>query len=99
MHTEALRHCDACGKPHGVIVYDINVRVSIISGNARERLNGPVSEVADLQLCPNCMCGLNSHALPLAMDHRARQLDSQPKLPSYCQIYNWPHNTLKGTAA
>jgi len=98
MKTQAIRPCDACGKPHGVIVYDINVRVSIISGNARERLQGPVSETADLQLCPNCMCGLNSHALPLAMDHRARQLDQQPKLPSHCQVYHWPHHPAKGTA-
>ena len=98
MKTQPLRPCDACGTPLSVIVYDINVRVSIISGTARERLQGPVSEVADLQLCPNCMCGMNSHALPLAMDHRARQLDHKPQ--TACQIYYWPHTTTaKGTAA
>ena len=37
MKTEALRHCDACGNALSVIVYDINVRVSIISGHAHER--------------------------------------------------------------
>lgn len=100
MKTQPLRHCDACGTPLSVIVYDINVRVSIISGTARERLQGPVSEVADLQLCPNCMCGMNSHALPLAMDHRAQQLDREQPQHPHCQIYHWPHiTTSKGTAA
>lgn len=99
MNTGPLRPCDACGKPLGVIVYDINVRVSIISGDGRERLQGPVSAIADLQLCPNCMCGINSHALPLAMDRRAQQLDrEQPQQPN-CQIYRWPNTTTKGTAA
>ena len=100
MHTQPLRNCDACGKPLSVIVYDINVRVSIISGTARERLNGPISEVADLQLCPDCMCGLNSHALPLAMDHRAQQLNRKREVVVYINFAP-PHtiDTTKGTAA
>jgi hypothetical protein len=98
MHTEALRNCDACGQPHGAIVYDINVRVSILSGQTGERLQVNHSGTADLQLCPNCMCGMNSHALPLAMDHRARQLDHKPQ--TACQIYHLPDtNNTKGNAA
>lgn len=106
MKTEPLRNCDACGRPLTVIVYDVNVRVSVISGQTAQRLQGPVSdqlgpvsEIADLQLCPNCVCGLNSHALPLALDHRAQQLARAPRLPSHCQVYHWPQNPVKGTAA
>jgi len=44
------------------------------------------------------MCGMNSHALPLAMDHRARQLDHKPQ--TACQIYHLPDtNNTKGNAA
>ena len=97
MHTQALRDCDACGKPLSVIVYDINVQCSIISRTGTERLAGPVSKIVDLQLCPECMCGLNSHALPLAMDRRADQLNP-PRVHTHCRIYQWPNDT-KGSAA
>jgi len=75
--NEVRHHCDACNAGIDSIVYDITVHPHVISpsgpGATIERQ--PIGKPLDLQICVKCANGINTHALPLAIEHRTQQLD------------------------
>lgn len=73
MKTTELRPCDACGQPITSVVYDITVQPRLQAAGATELQ--PIGNPLDLQICVKCACGLTTHALPLAIEHRTQELD------------------------
>lgn len=73
MKTADLRPCDACSAPITAVVYAISVQQYVADNNSETM--SPVGKPLDLQMCIRCGCGLNTHALPLAIEHRAQQVD------------------------
>lgn len=67
-------NCDACLSPITAVVYDVTVQQRVADTDG---VMHPVGAALDLHLCIRCGCGLNSHALPLAIEHRAQALDRQ----------------------
>lgn len=77
MKTTDLRQCDACGTAIVAVVYDVRVQQQIVVDGGTELQ--PVGASLDLQLCLRCGCGLNTHALPLAIEHRSQALDKESR--------------------
>lgn len=72
MQATELRPCDACGNAMNQVVYLVTVEQRVAGDSGVMNIVGTTLE---LQLCIRCGCGLNNHALPLAIQHRTQQID------------------------
>lgn len=67
-------NCNACSAPITAVVYEVTVQQRVADADG---VMQPVGAALDLRLCIRCGCGLNSHALPLAIEHRSQEIDRQ----------------------
>lgn len=77
MKMTELRPCDACGAEINAVLYAVTVQ-QMVTAIDLEHLQ-PVEPALDLQLCIRCGCGLNTHALPLAIENRSQALDKEKR--------------------
>lgn len=66
--------CDACTAPITAVVYEVRVQQRVADNGG---VMQPVGQPLDLKLCIRCGCGLNTHALPLAIEHRSQAIDRE----------------------